>query len=835
MIKIDYFCKNLKKRLTMWNYAVRFILRNRIAILIGIGLITCFMGYKAMQVKLSYEMARMLPTTDKHFVKYEQFRKVFGEDGNVIFIGFVDSTLYEKENFLAMYDLCEEIRAVDGVEAILSVTNIFSLEKNDTLKQFGLLPVVKRRPESQAEVDSIRDKVQSLRFYDGLLFNKETNSYIIGVTLDKKKLNDKSRVVLVNAIRELLDSHEKRWHTRMHYSGLPYIRTVITQMIQDELYLFITISLIISALIIILFFRSFYVILTSFAIVAVSVVWAMGIVTLFGYKISILIGVMPSLLIIIGIENCIFLVNKYHLEYKSHGNKIKSLSKVVSRIGFATFMTNATTAAGFATFIFTSNQMMKEFGVVSSLNIMIEYVLSLVLTVIIFSLLPEPERKHLKHLDRKTTNFVIDFIKKLITRHRMIIYVLSVVLILVCGYGVTLMHVSGKLVDDIPVDNPIYQDLKFFEANAGGVMPFEIVVDTREPKGIFKDGAKVIYKIKQLQKEIQNDSSIAMYFSKPLSIVEAVCFANQAYHDGRPKYYIVPPPMELNKLSQYVNNTPTNKNSFRSFIDSNMQVTRVSIQVADVGSKEMNRILDSVTPMIERIFPAEEYTVGVTGSSVVFSKGTEFLIGNLWQSIIIGIVFISILIAIVFSSVRMIMIAMVVNLIPLLITAAIMGYFDIPVKPSTIIVFSVALGISIDNAILFLSRYRYELKRKKKTITESVICAIDDSAISMMYASIVLVLGFAIYMLSGFGGTKALGFLISVTLLVALFFNILVLPSLLLSLDKMVVTPAFEDSFMEIEETEDDEEDRGDLLLDEEETKESREKLKKDETKIYEE
>ena len=527
----------------MWNFVVRLILRNRIAILITLFLVTCFMGYKASQIKLSYEMARMLPTTDENFIKYEQFKRIFGEDGNVIFIGFTDSLMFKKDHFNAVYDLCDSIKAIDGIENVLSVTNVYSLEKNDSLNKFELLPVIKKRPTNQAELDSMKDKIFSMRFYEGLMFNSEKNSYLIGITLDKHKLNDKSRFKLVDELVFFIKEHEKKTGIKLHYSGLPYIRTIMTQMVQHELYLFLAISLFISALIIIFFFRSIYVFITSFSIVAISVIWAMGIISMFGYKISILIGVLPSLLIIIAIENCIFLVNKYHLEFRSHGNKIKSLSKVVSRIGFATFMTNATTAAGFATFIFTTNIMMKEFGVVSSLNIMIEYVLSLVLTVIIFSFLPEPEQKHLKHLDRKTTNFVIDWIKYIIINHRKTIYISSAVIIAICAYGVTRMHVSGKLVDDIPTSNAIFQDLKFFESNSGGVMPFEISIDTKEKNGIFKDGAKVVYKIKQLQKEIKNDSTIAPFFSRPLSIVEAISFANQAYHDGKKKFYMVPPPM----------------------------------------------------------------------------------------------------------------------------------------------------------------------------------------------------------------------------------------------------------------------------------------------------
>ena len=764
------------------------------------------MGYKATKVQLSYEMARMLPTNDKNLLTYQQFKSVFGEDGNVIFVGFHDSAFFQIKHFNQFFTLCERIQKIEGVEKVLSVANLYSLVKNDSLSKFEFSPLVKAKAKSQHEVDSLKEKILSLRFYDNLLFNKESQCFMTGITLTKDKLNDKSRIVVVNQIKQLIDDYAKANNLSMHYSGLPYIRTVMTKMIQDELYLFISISLVISIIIMILFFRSLAVVATSLLVVLVSVIWSMGIVSMFGYRISILIGVLPSLLIIIAIENCIYLVNKYHWEYKKHGNKIKSLSRVVSRIGFATFMTNATTATGFATFIFTSNAMLNEFGIVSSINIMIEYVLSIILTIIIFSYLPDPKRKHLKHLDRRSTKFIIDGIKYIIENHRKAIYTTSGIIIAVCIYGVTRMQISGKLIDDIPSDNSIYKDMKFFEKNAGGVMPFEISIDTKEKNGVFKDGAKVVYKIKQLQKVIKNDSTISKYFSRPVSIVEAISFANQVYKNGNPRFYMVPPPMELSQLGSYVKNSGSKKNAFHGFIDSNMQITRVSIQMADVGTKEMNKILSIIKPQVDSIFPAKDYNVVITGNSVVFSKGTEFLIKNLWESIIIGILLISLLMAFIFSSLRMIIIAMLVNLTPLLITGAIMGFFNIPVKPSTIIVFSVALGISIDNAILYLTRYRHELKKKRKSTRNAVLNAMNEAGISMIYTSIVLVLGFAIFMLSDFGGTKALGFLISVTLFVALFFNIIVLPALLLSFDKFVATPAFEKPLIDIFEEEESKE-----------------------------
>ncbi len=790
----------------MWNYITRKLLRYRLAILIILLLSTCYMGYEASKVKMSYEMARMLPGNDKHFTTYQTFKSVFGEDGNVIFIGFQDSSLFELSRFNSLRNLCDSIKKIDGVANVLSVVNIYTLEKNDSLHKFDFKPIIKQNPQSQQELDSLKRKIYAIRFYDKLLFNKENACFMTGITLSKDKLNDKSRIGVVNQIKELVEKYAKQQNIEMHCSGLPYIRTVMTKMIQDELFLFIAISLAISFLIMVWFYKSFPVVFTSMIVVIISVIWALGSVSLFGFKISILIGVFPSLVIIIAIENCIYKVNKYHLEYKKHGNKIKAISRVVSGIGFATFITNATTAMGFATFIFTSNEMLKEFGIVSSINIMIEFVLSLVIMVIVFSYLPAPKEKHLTHIDRKTINFLLNGIKHLITHYRKAIYILSAIILLLCAYGVTQMSISGKLLDDISPDNSIYKDMKFFERNAGGVMPFEISIDTKEKNGIFKDGAATIYKIKRLQNEIKNDSTISPYFSRPISIVEAISFANQMYRNGNPKYYMVPPPLELNQLGKYVKSSGSNKNAFHGFIDSNMQRTRVSIQMADVGTKQMNHILSVVKPKIDSIFPASQYDVAITGNSIVFTKGTEFLIGNLWESIIIGIVFISILMAIIFTSLRMIGIAMIVNLIPLFVTAAIMGFFNIPIKPSTIIVFSVALGISVDNAILFLSRYRNELKKKKLSIKESVLNALDEVGISMIYTSIILVIGFAIYMMSDFGGTKALGFLISVALFVALFFNIIVLPALLLSLDKYITTKAFKEPLIAIEEEDDNNE-----------------------------
>jgi len=794
----------------MWNILVRLILRNRLGILIGIGIITVAMAFMAFRVKLSYEMAKMLPQDDSLSVQYDHFKKRFGEDGNVLVIGTINPNIFRLDEFNAWYDLGNTLRKIDGIEEVVSLTRAVNMVKNDSLHQFLFSGVVKKRPTTQAEVDSLKKILLSLRFYEGFLYNTKTKACLMGITLDRKKLNDKSRIALVNEIKTTVEQYRKRQGLTMHYSGLPYIRTVTTQKVKNELYLFIILSIAIAAFILFLFFRSIKVVLSSLVVVAISIIWVLGTTAIFGYKITILTGVIPSLIVIIAIENCIYILNKYHWEYRSHGNKVKALSRVVQRIGFASLMTNAATATGFAAFILVSNQMLREFGVITSLNIMLEYILCITLLPIIFSYIEPPKPKHLKHLDNVFFGKILERIIYMINHRRQLIYIAAGAFLLVGAIGLSLMKTSGKVVDDLQHDDPIYVDLKFFENNFGGVMPFEISIDTKKRNGVMRLSS--VEKIDELQQAIMSHPQ----FSRPLSIAELIKFAKQAYFNGNPERYELPNNQEKNFiLSYFPKKIEGRKNVMRSFIDSTKQFTRISFQMADVGTKEMNRLLADIRPRVDSIFDPADYNVQVTGNSVVYARGTEFLIRNLFESVAIAIVMISLLMALLFSSARMIVVSMVPNIIPLLTTAAIMGFAGIPIKPSTIIVFSIALGISVDNAIQYLSRYRHELKVQRGNIKIAAVNALREAGFSMIYTSIVLVLGFSVFIVSGFGGTQALGILISTTLFIAMFFNVMVLPSLLLSLDRHIVTKAFEsEPLIEIyDEDEAEEENLSDIFL----------------------
>lgn len=782
----------------MWEKSARFILRQRLYILIVIGLLTVIMGYFAQFAEIRYDFAKLLPVTDSTYIEYENFKTLFGEDGNVLFVGVTDENLYELNHFNAWYDLGEKLKTLHGVEEVVSVAKLYNLSRNDSLKKFEFLPIIAAKPKTQPELDSLRNTILSLPFYRDIIYNPETKATIMFITMNKKVLDNKERIEVVSRIEETVKKYAAEQKVETHISGLPYIRSIMSVKVSNELRMFLFLAFIITAVILYFFFRSFRIVFFCMVVVAVGVVWCMGLQGILAYKISVLTGLIPPLLIVIGIPNCIFLLNRYHREYKKHGNQAKALVRVVSKIGNAALLTNATTAAGFATFILVESQIMREFGIVASVSIMLMFVISLTLIPIVFSYIAPPSAKHIKHLDNKLLSGVIERIVTIVNNHRRYVYLTTVAVLILSAIGISKMRATGNIVDDLPQDDEAYIGLKYFEKNFHGVMPFEIEIDTKK-KGKVMSPA-VFKKIDELQEVLASYPE----FSKSLSVVEVLKFSRQAFYRGDSTKYGLPSQQEQAFILDYIPEKTKKKNQLQSFIDSNKQITRVSVHIEDIGTYELRKLRENLEPRIDSIFPTDKYDVTLTGTSVVFLKGNEYMVTNLFQSIVLAILLISAMMAWIFSSWRMVLISLIPNIIPQLVTAALMGYIGIPIKISTILVFSIAFGISVDNTIHFLAKYRQELKLFEWNIKKSTLLTLRDVGVGMIYTSIVLYFGFGIFMLSTFGGTKALGMLLSTTLLVALFCNLFILPSLILSLEKSLTTKAFKEPMLEIFDEEED-------------------------------
>jgi len=306
------------------------------------------------------------------------------------------------------------------------------------------------------------------------------------------------------------------------------------------------------------------------------------------------------------------------------------------------------------------------------------------------------------------------------------------------------------------------------------------MVDTKRKKGVMK--LSTLRRMDQLEELIIETPEL----SKPISVVDLAKYSKQAYYNGNPKYYQLPTSQENSFILSYAKNSSTDANLLKNFVDSTGQYARITTFMKDIGTDKMERIEEDIQNKIDKVFPKEQYNVIMTGKALLFQKGTKYLVKNLAISLSLAILLISLFMAYMFRSFRMIIVSLIPNIIPLIITAGLMGYLGVPIKPSTILVFSIAFGISVDDTIHFLAKYRQELQANHWKIRKSVYAALRETGVSMFYTSIVLFFGFSVFTISSFGGTVALGALVSTTLLFAMLSNLLLLPSLLLSLERSI-------------------------------------------------
>ena len=861
----------------MWNRIASIILRNRFIILGILTLLTVLFGYFSVTgLKIDNKYGNMLPKETETQQTYLKFKERFGEDGSTLVIAIKDKDLFTKKKFIKWKALGDSILKMDGVTAVVSEAKLLTL-KNDTLNQTFIPQVIFSDTTFQEKsIKKIKKEIRNNPLYNNLLYNDKTNVSLMLVSIDEKFLVDKKKQEVVVNIENLAREYEKTFG-KIHFAGLPHMRVLIGKKVLSEMYIFVGLSILVSAFFMYFLFRSVRVTLISLVVVMVTVIWAMGTIGIMGYNVSLMMALIPPLMIVIGIPNCIYLYNKFHYEYRQHNNKAKALSRVIRKTGTAMWLTNVTTALGFMTFLFTNSEKFFEFGVISSVNIMLCYVVSLCLVPIFISFSSNPPERHLKHLDRKAAVGLLNRLVKLTANYRPAIYIVTIALTLFSGIGVIFMKVTGNITGDLPKNDPIKLDIQFMERNFGGAVPFEVMIDYKEKGRLFDNST--LDKVESVQEMIQEDT----LFAKSISLVDFVKVINMSYYNNNPERYTTIQNRDRLRMKKYVDNFNSSLNnssfSIKELVDTTDHILRIRTQMRDIGSYEVtdevamvktriDSIMNPDKKSIELLYASaakgkktyydsllfgysgiynnataflsngndalqyrfdsdpeliksyykkkdflsvlrksidkEYYDIQLTGTAVVASEGTKYLLNNLLQSIGFAVLSIAALMSILFYSFRMVVVSMIPNLIPMVITAGIMGWFGIPLKPSTLLIFSIALGITVDNTIHFLAHYRHELKMKKWDLKECVAISIRETGLSIIYTSVILFFGFIVFVFSDFGGTQALGYLSAITYFVALFTNLILLPSLLLSYERRLTTKSFEEPMFVIYDEEDD-------------------------------
>lgn len=736
------------------------------------------MAYQGQFVTWSYTLSSIVPDSDPDMIEFNKFKKLFGEDGNILAIGVKDSAIYQSSNFNKLKYMSDALLQIEGVNDVISLPTLKRLVKNQEEKRFTLDPVFDSIPQNQAVLDSMMVEALNLRFYSGQLINTENGASMILVTIRKELMNSDARNRVVGDVLFVAKAFEEDTGIQLRYAGLPFVRYINTSKLKDELRMFLVLSIIVTAFILFLFFRSFKIVLVALAIIGMVVLWVMGTLSLLGYQITLLTGLIPPIIVVIGIPNVVYMLNKYHQEYFEHRNQEEAIQKIIRKIGIVTFITNVTTAVGFLVLAFTDIVILREFGIVAGINILVTFFISIIMVPSVFSYLKPPSDRHLRHLKNKPLDKALTVLDNLVHHYKNYVFVLTILIVVICIYGISRIEAVSYMVDDLPKESQTKKDLLFFEENFSGVMPLEIIIDTGKKKGV--QNLKNLRKVDKFETFLDSLDNL----SKPLSVVSYVKASRQAFYNNKPSYYSLPNNRDKNFILRYLNKGSLDTNLSSGFIDPSGQIIRVSLKMADIGSIRMDSLINqAIKPKVEEVFAGTDFDISITGTTLLFIKGNKFLIDNLITSMIIAFVIISMIIGLLFNNFKMIVICLIPNIIPLLITGGMMGIVGISLKPSTALIFSIAFGISVDDSLHFLAKYRQELFANNFSVPIAVSKSIRETGASMIYTSIILFFGFVIFGASEFGGTVALGVLTSTTLLIAMLTNLIVLPALLLRFD----------------------------------------------------
>lgn len=773
----------------MWQKLAKFVLKNKLILLTALVVSTIVMGYFASKVKLSYEFSRAIPVDNIKYQENANFKKIFGEDGNMMVIGVQTKNFFTLDHFITYQKLAAEIKKVHCVENVLGVPDAIMLEKDSLGEKFIPKKIFALENNDAKQLEDSKNQFLNLPFYKSMLYNADSEAYLMAVKINKDSMNSSARVAIVNGIMGATDAYQKSTGVEVHLSGLPLIRTVVAERVKKEMNFFLWGSLLLSTLILLLFFRSFSTAIISLSVVMIGVIWTVAIIYLCGYKITLLTALIPSLVVVIGIPNCIYFINKYHTAYLQHQTedeqerKQHALIEMVSKMGVVTLFCNITAAIGFAVFAFTKSAILKEFGVVSGISIMLIFVISFILLPSVLSYLPSPKQNQLKYLDNKWITTALNKIEAWIFTHTKYVWISTGLIVLISIMGILKLKSVGFIVDDLPKTDKVYLDLKFFEKNFKGIMPLEIMVDTKKRRGVKRKGLGIFNRIDSLSMYITAQKEM----NKPLNVSEGLKFATQAFYDNDSMSYRMPSNEEGALINDLIvaskGEGKGGLNMLNAFIDSSSRYTRISVNMADIGTERLPQVLANIQEKANQYFDTS-YQVTLTGTSITFLEGSKFIINGLKESIFWAFILIAFCMLYLFRSFKMLIVSLLPNIIPLLVTAGVMGWVGVPLKPSTVLVFSVALGIAVDITIRFLVNYRQILPMHKNDVEATVKHTVKQTGLSIIYTSLVLMAGFIIFCGSSFGGTFALGWLTSITLLVATITNLIFLPVLLVLFNK---------------------------------------------------
>lgn len=733
-----------------------FIQMNKRKSVILLSLLTVFTLVFASQLpklKFNYSFESFFPKGDTELEYYEQFNQNFGQFNDFLFIALKNDTPLST-------DFLQRIKAFKGVvaqdAAVQSITSAFDL-KGIQINPFGVNTYSVVTPKGDLSFESLEELGLM-----GNFFGRDRESVLLILRhqmFDKKQAGDAFYLQLLDQ----LDDFDFKDHV---VSGKIQMQYDFTQQLEQELSLLLIAAFSVVIILLLLLFRSLKGILLPILILVLTLIWTMGFMAWTGKEIDVMVVMIPPILLIVALSDVIHFANKFDIHIQKE-DKVTALAKSIKIIGKATLLTSVTTGIGFLGLLFLPIQPIQEFGLFTALGVLFAFLITFSVLPSYLYFFPKPfERDRTGHLP--WNYFLTGFYEFINQKKIAIVWLLGLTSIAIL-FGISQVRVSTGIIVGLQKEEPALQKVAYFDQNFDGYKPFELGIELESGDALFNN--KILQKLDSLEKYLMSEYGVA-HLQSPFSLIKKI---NSGLKGGTSKYERLPAREDLRRIERFYN-SPRLVDQRQQVQSENGTLLRIIGRTEDLGSAHYRALNHELKQFLETL-NGPSFHARLTGASYLIDKTDEYVVNAILKGIGLGILSVSVFMFLFFRNINIALFTLIPNLVPIALLFGIMGWLGVDLNISTAVIFTVAFGIAVDDSIHFLARYFLE----KRTVSraEAIKNAFTQTGKSILITSLIIALGFSVFLVSGFSAAYFLGLFIVLAALIAVVFDLTLLPILL--------------------------------------------------------
>jgi len=729
-----------------------------------IVLITGWLVWESRNLQFDYDFEHFFPVESDDAEFYFDFRDKFESDNEFLLLGIETTSTVFDTSFLKKIQVLEnELKKIPHLKSTYSLLSI----KTPIINSFGIaeIPIIDVNQPEKFKEDSIL--IFKNKLFAGNIISQDAKHIAIYIKHDER-LNKSAADSLLEAIDAKLSKYN---FSASHISGKIKSEQAYLEKTKWELLIFMSLSIILVTIFLWFTFRNVWGVLVPLSVVLLSIIWTIGLMAVTGKAIDIMIILIPCILFVVGMSDVIHITSQFYEKIDEGLSKYAAIRASLKEVGFATFLTCVSTAFAFLTLNTTSIQPIRDFGTYTAIGVTIAYILSITILPWILIRVKDPNRFKIHTVNVKWDRFLRKLLLGVFKKPKLILFS-SLALLLLSIWGIFQIRVNNSVLDDLDEDNPIKKDFAYFDNQFSGVRGIELAVWS-------KDNTSLLEFQSLIEMEKVEEYLINKYHSggliSPVSLIRGM---NQAFHEGVPEYNILPQnDLELKLLLEKVQPFLQTK-TVRTLINKTQTNARFSGRIKDKGSYAVSLKNDDFEKFIQQS-NFKYIQTRITGSSDLIDKSNEYLTENMLEGLSLDIIVLMIIIGIIFKSWRMMLISVIPNIIPLCIIAGVMGWAGIEMKVTISIIFSIAFGIAVDDTLHLISRLKVELD-KGTTLPLALRTTFLSTGKAMILTAMVIAAGFSTLMLSDFKSTFYVGMMLTLTLIIALLAELILMPVIIL-------------------------------------------------------